>query len=127
MIDTRDTLVSRWNALACRMALLAACGLAVCSAILIGVRCPPVGLILLAGLAWRRSRFRRATTSYGSATTATPTEMEQEGLFSDQGPILGRTLADRPSLMAAVAALFRPSVGSDVACRMVLAALFGTR
>jgi type IV secretion system protein VirD4 len=127
MIDNRDTLASQWTALACRMALLGACGLVACSAGMIGVRCPPVGLILLAALAWRRSRFRLATTSYGSATTATPTQMERDGLFSEDGPILGRALANRPSLTAAIAALVRPSVGSDVACRMVLAAIFGTR
>jgi type IV secretion system protein VirD4 len=127
MIEKRDALVSRWTALSCRMALLGACGLVACSAVMIGVRSPPVGLVLLAAMAWRRSRFRLATTSYGSADTATPTQMEGGGLFADHGPILGRVLAERPSLRAAIAALFRPSVGSEAACRIFLAAVFGAR
>src|SRR5262249_49804515 len=52
-------------------------------------------------------------------------EMSAGGLLAEDGLILGRCLAERPSLTQAVRSLLSPFIRTDWACRMFLAAVFG--
>jgi type IV secretion system protein VirD4 len=118
-------LYSELMALLCRVILILACGVVAWSLIALASWYPLIALVLLAGVVWQRLRRPPPSTAYGSARTAELPEIERAGLFSDHGLIFGRPLADRPSLPAAAATLFRPSVSPDVASRIFLAAVSG--
>jgi len=125
MIQRFRALLSGLIAAACRIVLILACGVAALGLAVLSLRVPVVGLVVLAYVAWRRFGQRGVTDSYGSATTASLSRMESGGLLSEDGLILGRCLADPPSLRAGALALFSPRTGSDLACRTFFAALFG--
>jgi type IV secretion system protein VirD4 len=126
MIDRFRKLISTLIALACRVMLLTACGVAAYGLAVTIVRFPAVGWVLLGYVAWRLSRRRRDPEhSHGSARIASLAEMDAGGLLAENGLILGRCLAERPSLTQAVRALLSPLIRSDWACRMFLAAIFG--
>jgi type IV secretion system protein VirD4 len=122
MIDRFRNLISALLALACRLILIAACGVPAYGLAVTILCFPVIGWVLL-GYVFHRQPL--ASVAYGSARTASAAEAERAGLFSDRGPILGRFLADRPSLTQAVRALLSPSIRSDWPCRIFLAAVFG--
>ncbi len=125
MIERIRSLVSRLVAALCRIILILACGVMAVGAGMLSLRFPAIGLLGLGYMAWRRFKRRGVTDSYGSAATASLSQMESGGLLCDDGLILGRCLVDPPSLRAGALALFSPGIGSDLACRTFLAGLFG--
>jgi type IV secretion system protein VirD4 len=125
MLGVIRALISGLIAAFCRIVLILACGVPVLGVAMLALRFPAVCLLVPAYMAWRRFHRRTVTDSYGSATTASPAQMEAGGLLCDDGLILGRCLADPPSLGAGVGALFSPRTRSDLACRTFLAGLYG--
>lgn len=127
MIDRLSAFISTVIARACRVMLVMACGVAAIGVAVISFRFPVIGWGLLGLLAWRKFHRRSVTDSYGSAVIASPSQMERGGLLSEDGLILGRCLADPPSLREAVLGLFSPSISSALACRAFFAATFSRR
>jgi hypothetical protein len=121
-------MIGRLFAFSCRSVFLLACGVFAGGMVLIGIQFPFVPLAAAGVAAW--GRLRRAygsNWSHGSATIAGLPEIERAGLLAGDGLILGRCLPERPSRWAAVLGLLSPRVGSEAACRMFLAAFFGTK
>ena len=127
MMNTLLALGSRAAALACRMILLAACGLAAACAVLMGLRFPFAAVLLLGYLSWRRWRRPPPATAYGTACTASLAVQERAGLLGDEGLILGRCLADPPTRTQAVLGLPSPWTDSQMACRLFFAAWYSRR
>jgi type IV secretion system protein VirD4 len=127
LLDKLIALTSRVTALACRMTLVASCGLVARAAILIVMRFPFAGVLLLAAIAWKRRNTPPPDTSHGSAATASLKAQERAGLLGDQGLILGRCLAETPPLAHAVLGLVSPQVNSQMACRTFFAACYHKR
>jgi type IV secretion system protein VirD4 len=125
MINIIRALFGAVAALACRILLCLACAVMAIGLATIASRVPVIGFLGLAYVAWRRLRRRGASDSYGTATTASLSQMESGGLLSEDGLILGRCLAEPPSLLGAALGLFSPWISSELACRTFLAALFG--
>jgi type IV secretion system protein VirD4 len=125
MIGRIRALISRLIAAACRILLILACGVTGFGLAMLSLRFPVIGLLVLGYAAWRRFGRRTVTDSYGSAATASLSQMEQGGLMCDEGLILGRCMADPPSPAAAVSGLFSPRIRSELACLTFFSALFG--
>jgi type IV secretion system protein VirD4 len=128
MIDELKGWISGATATACRAMMILACLTLVWGVAAVAMVVPAVAWCALALLAWWRLRRPGAVSdSYGTARTASVSDMENGGLLSDSGLILGRCQVERPPLAAGIAALFSPRTGSDIACRSFLAAGFGGR
>ena len=115
-------LFSRMIALTSRMAFILAMGVFSWALGTLGLRFPPVFMLMTGFIVWKRMRNHRTSDSHGSATVASLSTIEQGGLFAEDGLILGRCLAESPSAGAAIAALFNPMIRSEMAVRMFLAA-----
>jgi type IV secretion system protein VirD4 len=121
-------MIGKLIAFPCRIVFIMACGVFAFGMVLIGVRFPFVALAVAGVVAWRRLRRGYGSDwSHGSAIIAGLPEIEQAGLLDGDGLILGRCLPERPSRRAAMLGLLSPLVGSEAACRMFLAAFFGTQ
>lgn len=88
------------------------------------------GLAMLAAGLAAAAKFRRWRGSgwaFGTARVADIADMAAGGLLSDEGLILGRVGHARPTRMQGVRALFNRRIGTDMACRLFLASVFGPR
>jgi type IV secretion system protein VirD4 len=118
---------SGFVAFACRLALIAAIGLAAHGLAAASLRFQGLAMLLLGVIVWRKLRRGRTTDDHGSARTASMVEVEKAGLLADDGLLLGRCLPETPSLPAAIGGLIDPHVRSDTACRGFFAATYGNR
>ena len=118
---------SGFAGLPCRLALIAALGLAAQGVAAVSLRFQGLAVLVLGVIVWRNLRRGRITDDHGSARTASIMEMEQAGLLADDGLLLGRCLPETPSLPAAAGGLVRRLVSSDTACRGFFAAAYSKR
>jgi type IV secretion system protein VirD4 len=115
--------------IACRLGLIAACGLAVYGLAVIGLRFQGLVVLLLGVAVWRKLKQPQITTAHGSSRVASSSECEAAGLYSEDrdAVLLGRSLAEAPSLPSAVRGLVDPRVRSHLACRKFFAAAYSRR
>ena len=125
MITRILAVMPRLIAALCRTLLILAFGVTAVGAAVLALRFIAISLLVFAAQAWRTVKRRAVTDNYGSAATASLSQMESGGLLGEDGLILGRCLDDRPALSAGALALLSPRIGNDLACRTFLAALFG--
>lgn len=120
-------MITRLNAVACRLLLLLAVLVVACGLAVLARRFTNACLLLVAFLAWWRGRrFFTGSDVHGSARVASLADAQHHGLLDGGGDglILGATFPESPSKWAALGSLVSPSVRSDVAVRMVLAAFY---
>jgi type IV secretion system protein VirD4 len=108
--------------LLCRSMLRAACLCAGLGIVLIAVKLPAVGAMLVLAVAWRQGRgWKGSGTAFGTARPSSFLELARRGLLGEDGLILGRAgWVTPPSPGQALAALFSPAVSPRIACGMLL-------
>lgn len=113
-------------AASCRAMLIVSLCVALWGLYVLAVRLPGLAVVVALLAYWMRRNSGAASDAYGSARTASITEMMWGGLLADDGLILGRCMGGgSTSLLAAVLGLLNPAMRADAACRLAFASLFG--
>jgi type IV secretion system protein VirD4 len=126
--STGGKVLGRAYAGLCRLLLILAVGLIALTAVLLVIRGTLFALLVAAVVFWRRlGRWQGST--HGTAEICSIFEMGKAGLLgNDDGFILGRVGGQtKLSKAEAIRALFSPSMPSDRACGVFLAAFFRSR
>ncbi len=107
----------------CRLLLMAATVCCVAGIVVLGVRYPPVGAIVLAFAVWCRMRgWSGSGWTHGTARWSGLLDLARNRLLAKHGLIFGRVCADPPLGSQALRLLFSRRVGAELACRIFLAA-----